>query len=211
MRLRSSTYCGRMATTLALRCGLATCCSSGWATCLRSKSGASFNYFIEWIVAVVLLTSIAMVRLLDASSKKAGLACIILGALVVQTERPPVLSANRALELAPLAKHIAAADAPVISDEMVMVIRSGRDVIWESAIHAELAALGRWDPESFAQRIRAGEFGMIVTEGMPGSRVFQSRYPESITAAILGAYPQTLTYDRYTVHLKARAVTRGAE
>ena len=61
-------------------------------------------------------------------------------------------SSSRARELAQLSAEIASADKPVISDDMVLLIRSGREVLWEPAIFAELASTGDWDERPFVRR-----------------------------------------------------------
>ena len=75
---------------------------------------------------------------------------------------PPPLAAevkpSRMAETWQLVQMIHDADRPVISDDMVLIKRAGREVVWEPAIFAELASKGIWDERPFIARVRRGEF-----------------------------------------------------
>ena len=53
------------------------------------------------------------------------------------------VNSSRARGLAQLSAEIVATQKPVVSDDMVLLIRSGQEVLWEPAIFAELAKYGR--------------------------------------------------------------------
>jgi len=85
--------------------------------------------------------------------------------------------------------RIARAKKPVLSDDMVLLLRAGKEVPWEPAIFAELANRGRWDQKLIIDRINSREFAMIVTSGHRGSLPFDARYTPEVSRAIEAAYP----------------------
>jgi hypothetical protein len=97
------------------------------------------------------------------------------------------------------------ADKPVISDDMVLLLRSGREVLWESSIFAELASTGRWDERPFVRRIRDGEFAFFVTWGQRGHYRFDERYNPAVADAIDAAYPVKQETAGLTIHRRAAA------
>ena len=103
-----------------------------------------------------------------------------------------------------LSARIRAAQKPVISDNMVLLVRNQRPVLWEPGIFAELASVGMWDEEPFVRRIRRGEFAMFVTMGTRGTKVFDSRYNRRVADAIDDCYPFKQVLAGYTLHLPAK-------
>jgi hypothetical protein len=103
-----------------------------------------------------------------------------------------------------LLRRVREASKPVISDDMVVIMRSGKEVVWEPAIFAELAVLDRWDEGPFIQMIQSNDFAFFVTEGQKGDPVFDSRYNASVLAAIEAAYPRTEQLAGYILHLPAK-------
>jgi hypothetical protein len=111
-----------------------------------------------------------------------------------------LMNSPRVAELKRLSADIRAADRPVISDDMVILLRSGRNVQWEPAIFAELASTGIWDERPFVERIRKRDFAFFVTVGERGQRLFDSRYTPAVADAIAAAYPVRRTVAGYTIH-----------
>ena len=64
-----------------------------------------------------------------------------------------------------LVEIIRKATRPVISDDMVLVLRAGRQVQWEPAIFAELASMGLWDQQPFLNMIQSHAFAFFITQG----------------------------------------------
>ena len=165
------------------------------------KSGSSVNYFLEWFFALGPFAAMAPNEVSKSRPDKPerqgipaawfplGLA---IGALMAPLPRSDYgADTPYARALAHLSKVIAAADKPVISDDMVLLIRSGKDVLWEPAIFAELASTGRWDERPFVRRIRKGEFAFFVTLGDEGQYSFGQRYNPALAQAMDAAYPET--------------------
>ena len=168
---------------------------------LVAKSGSSVNYFLEWFFALGLFAAMAPNEATsvagDRPELRTVLAVITSLVLAVGAARASLprsdYNANspRARQLAQLSAEIAATDKPVISDDMVLLIRSGREVLWEPAIFAELASTGHWDERPFVERIRKHEFAFFVTWGQRGFRRFDQRYNPAVADAIDAAYPIT--------------------
>lgn len=169
---------------------------------MAGKSGAAINYFIEWSCALAVLTGMLCARALAALSALAPdarphLSLLVLPAVLlmflVRTSpewRPHLGLESRQRGLAALEAELRASGRPAIADEMVLLIRSGRGVTWESAIFAELAAQGRWDEAPLLDMLEERAFAFVATEGAPGQAVYDSRYTLAVSAAIARAYPR---------------------
>jgi hypothetical protein len=162
---------------------------------LVAKSGSSINYFLEWFFALGLFAAMAPSMAMKPGRYRTVLAIVVPLALAFEAATVPRprsgsgADSPRSRELAQLSAAIASADKPVISDDMVLLIRSGREVLWEPAIFAELASTGGWDERPFVARIRNGEFAFFVTEGQRGHSRFDARYNPAVADAIDLAYP----------------------
>jgi hypothetical protein len=187
------------------------------------KSGASTNYLIEgmcvWSVFIGTVSASILDRMMAffAGTKAGGrggapvLLAISLGLLLVvqmlvlpthSTEYANITPASTAA-LDALRVRIANTEKPVLSDDMVLLLRAGKEVPWEPAIFAELTSLGRWDQRLIVDRIEAHRFAMIVTTEPPGTPTFDSRYTPEVTDAIKAAYPRVEQVAGRTVYLPA--------
>lgn len=166
------------------------------------KSGASYNYFIEWCCLLALFVGLQLAGAagLALGEPRAATSKVLLALLpAVVAYQAHTLGAIAALrchselrnspESARLAALVRAAPGPVIADDMIAVLRGGKDVIWEPAIFAELASAGVWDERHFVAKIKAGDFAFFVTDGEPGQSIFDDRYSPAIANAIRAAYP----------------------
>ncbi|MGP1281899.1 MAG: hypothetical protein ACTS1X_02885 [Parasphingopyxis sp.] len=180
---------------------------------LVGKSGSSVNYFIEWLGLVCIYCGLAVHdRIATSAEAEKGQARrpfgpeIVAGALAIQLLILPTLpyadigDPERNRELAALEAEIRAADRPVISDDMVVVIRAGQPVLWESAIFAELASTGVWDEAPFVALIGQRHFAFFVTAGERGGERFDERYNPAVADAIYRAYPQRAVLAGRTIH-----------
>ncbi|MCL6730795.1 ArnT family glycosyltransferase [Sphingomonas hankyongi] len=164
---------------------------------LVAKSGSSINYFLEWFFAMSLFAAMGPAEFSHrAKSQLQSAAAIgIPAALALHAWFVPLprsgydANSERGQALAALSREIAAADKPVISDDMVLLLRSGKPVLWEPAIFAELASTGDWDERPFVRRIRNREFAFFVTWGQRGFDRFDERYNPAVADAIDAAYP----------------------
>ncbi len=177
------------------------------------KSGASDNYLIDWFALIAVLIGIACVPLARAAldqPARPGLALVLLVAigLPVQMIDPPLWPDYAKAEqdraaLAPVVERIRASAKPVVTDEMVLVLRGGQRVMWEPAIIAELGSAGVYDERALAERVRRGEFGFFVTRGERGSLLFDQRFNPIIADAMDAAYPRRERAGDLTLHLPA--------
>lgn len=163
------------------------------------KSGSSINYFLEWCFAIAIFVAAGVQEPPPASAgtvkaRRVLAACIPLG-MALQAfittgfdfDLDP--DGRRARELGQLSREIAAADKPVLSEDMVLLLRSGQDVLWEPAIFAELASTGAWDERPFVQRVRDGYFAFVIASGVRGEPRFDQGYNPAVAAAFDAAYP----------------------
>ncbi|TAJ68409.1 MAG: hypothetical protein EPO51_26315 [Phenylobacterium sp.] len=189
---------------------------------LIGKVGSSLNYYIEWFMAGSVMIGIAMRPAADAvfppikADGPAGArvnplvlapALVIAGALMAPTATKDDgihTPADRA-ELATLTRWVAAADRPVISDNMVILRQAGKEVVLEPAIIAELGSTGVYDERQFVRMIQHGEFAFFVTVGGRGENPYESRYNPAVTDAIYLHYPRKVKLAGLTVHLPAEA------
>ena len=88
---------------------------------------------------------------------------------------------------------------PVLSYDMVLLLKAGKEVPWEPAIFAELACAGRWDERRITNMIAARDFAFVVTMGRPGTP-YDTSCGQTVSRAIEAAYPYTEEYAERTVH-----------
>lgn len=188
------------------------------------KSGSAANYFVEWMCVWSVFIGFAAwdAAILAAGQHPLGdracgprprvasplLAILVPMALAAQAlALPSPLDARRtqepaqAREMRELVDRVAGAAGPVVSDDMVLVLRAGKPVVWEPAIFAELASVGRWDEGRFLAMIEARAFAFFVTTGYWGDATFESRYTPSVGRALDAAYPRKERRAGYVLHL----------
>lgn len=182
------------------------------------KEGAGFNYLMEWFaaaamgMAVLFANSIAVLHhawrtghLRSWAGLAAGLVPVLLSVQLVVAAAPPAGVAAawdaQARELDELVEMVRAADKPVLSDDMVVLMRAGKEVPLESAIFHSLSAVGVWDQRPFVAMLAAGAFAFIVTDGDDGSNLYDGRYTREMRDAIRTQYPTKRIIGGHIVHL----------
>lgn len=158
------------------------------------KSGSSFNYLLEWLSTGCTLIGIMLVDLArsDAISGYRFKVVTLLLALSVAAlplrYMPDQATESDLAWQAALVERIAAAPKPVASEEMTLLMRAGKPVIFEPAIVTELAFEGRWNETPLVEMIRARGFAfMITTNNAVGGT---SRRTPAVDAAMREAYPR---------------------
>lgn len=179
-----------------------------------AKIGSNVNYAIEAMCVIAILVGVACRDAAEALVARSGMeganglllrvalpAVLAVQALTVP--RPPNLEVQepRLTQVRGLVQMIHDARRPVISDDMVLVKRAGRQVVWEPAIFAELASKGLWDERPFIARVRRGEFAFFVTRGDRGLPIFDRRYTSAVSDAMDAAYPVRRQVVGYVLHL----------
>ncbi|NUR11045.1 MAG: hypothetical protein HOQ20_04245 [Bradyrhizobium sp.] len=174
---------------------------------LIAKSGANANYLIEWMLACAIFIAPAIRKAMGDRPSLASL--VVPGALAIPAlgtafapiGKPPE---RQVVELNSLSAMVRASTKPVISDDMVVLLRNGKEVVWEPAIFAELASTGHWDERPFVARIRKDAFGFFITEGDRGGAEYDSRYTPAVADAMDAAYPTRCRLAGYVIHLPGR-------
>jgi hypothetical protein len=154
------------------------------------KTGATYNYLLDWLCVGGALIGVLLCDLVSTEWRFSLVtALLILGVLNLPfREIPEPIPQEQLDQQAALVHRIAAAEKPVASEDMTLLMRAGKPVVFEPAIVTELASLGRWDEAPLVNMIRSGGFAfMITTEDKPGGSV---RRTPAVDAAMREAYPR---------------------
>jgi hypothetical protein len=178
------------------------------------KIGSNINYFLEALCATAILAGVVCKTAADALVR--GSASDTNASLLLRIALPAVIGVQALSVPAPLdtelddagvrqsrqlVEMIRLANRPVVSDDMVLIKRAGREVVWEPSIFAELASKRVWNERPFVERIRSGGFAFFVTRGERGQRLFDSRYTPAVADAMDAAYPVRRRVGAYLLHL----------
>jgi hypothetical protein len=182
------------------------------------KSGGSSNYMIEWFGAVAIFAAIGVTPAINTVLGACGgprtslLAIPLVASLCFAASADEAFRFGqwtdfagsgtvRAHKLHRLVEAIRNSAAPVISDDMTLIIRAGKPVLWEPSIAAELASVGRYNEAGFAKMVRYRCFAGFVTNGDRGDWLFDSRYNPAVADAMDQSYPRRFVYEQLTLHL----------
>ena len=179
------------------------------------KSGSSSNYLIEWSCGIAVFVGLAAVPVLRAAHRGVAWPSPILVALltimlpIYAWQMPPVENYRSALSAqsvrsAAMVNRVRASAKPVVTDEMVLLIRAGRPVEYEPAIAAELGHSGVYDEAGFVAKVRHGDFGFFLTRGDRSNSLFNERYNPRVADAIDEAYPRKERDGDFVFHLPAQ-------
>lgn len=151
------------------------------------KEGSGNNYFIDLYGTGCILIGFMLLTLL-AMPRRFAVAAAVLALTTLNVERrfyEPRRFAASALGSDRLVAQIAAAKRPVMSDNMVLLLRAGKPIIYEPAIVRVLVAGGKWDPAPLLAMIHdhGFEFALIYTS--------KSESGPLVTAALHEAFPHT--------------------
>ena len=151
------------------------------------KSGAASNYLLDWLCVGCVLIGVLLCDLVGAEWRFSLVTVLlIVGVLNLPFRQAP--HQEQLDVLAALVRRIAAAEKPVASEDMTLLMRAGKPVIFEPAIVTELALLGRWNEGPLVNMIRSGGFAfMITTDNTPGGT---SRRSPAVDGAMRDAYPR---------------------
>lgn len=170
------------------------------------KSGSGVNYFIEWIAVLAIFAGLAVHRALANDGSASSVRHVAVIALAAQAALLPAMPYSAAMfesrkpGLDRLAAEVRSAPGPVISDDMVLLLRAGRPVLWEPAIFAELGATGAWDERPLVTMIEQRRFALFITVQQPGGALFDQRYNPAVAEALARAYPRREKVAGLTLH-----------
>ncbi len=174
------------------------------------KTGASRNYFIEWMCCWCLWIGWLAGFVLSRTGGRGNLAVLMPVLLLLQLlpvtlgmsgMRAAQFSAQRRADWGALLARVRGIPGPLLSDDMVLTIEAGREVGLEPGVLLELARLGVWDERRLIDRLRAHYFGAVITAYDPGDPTFDARYLPATQAALLEAYPKVERYGDYRLRL----------
>jgi hypothetical protein len=165
-----------------------------------AKSGSSTNYLLDWLCVGGVLVGIALSDLATSERWFFGATTLLILAVLslpireIPDQFPPELLDQQA----GLVARIAAADKPVASEDMVLLMLAGRPVVFEPAIVTELAAVGRWNEAPLVDMIRTHGFAFMITtdDTLGGSR----RRSAAVDAAMRAAYPHVTQIGALWLH-----------
>lgn len=146
-----------------------------------AKMGSASNYLLDFHFSGLLLLGVATGQLMNLVKESEGrwnfagplLFLILLVGIhgtrihttwLKHAVFPPPPSALERATLDALVLEIMDAPGDVLSEDPVLLIAAGKRVLYQPFIMARLAQEGHWSPEQFTDRLRRGEFSMIVTE-----------------------------------------------
>ena len=101
-----------------------------------------------------------------------------------------------------LVRRIAAAEKPVASDDMTLLMLAHKPVMFEPAIVTELAAVGRWDEAPLVNLVRSQGFAFMITDDNTAGGT--PHRTAALDAAMRDAYPQVERIDDLWLHLPPR-------
>jgi hypothetical protein len=176
-----------------------------------AKVGASVNYFIEFFHICALPVGILMSHCWqDIAEKRSrpgkadiGLVLLILAVGLAgqvaldypyrhrQLDDPELTAVQQSLTA-----KIARAQRPVLSDDMVLLLRAGREVPIEPEIFKELTVTDKWDQASFVQLVLNHTFEFVIINK-------EWLYTDQMLAAITEAYPKIEQIGPYTIRRRA--------
>jgi hypothetical protein len=166
--------------------------------------GAWVNYLVDWLcvcavlagmLAALVWQTIFVNRALGGMERASVYLYLGLALLVAADGRfrhPPLDDPALNEIRQSLVREIIQATRPVLSDDMVLLLRGAREVPIEPAMFTMLAITGNWDQTSFLQLLMNGFFAFIVIHD-------KGRYTDEMLSAINLAYPRVEQLGPYII------------
>lgn len=169
-----------------------------------AKMGSASNYLLDFHLSGLLLLGVALGQVLNAlkephwrwnSAAPFTLVVVLValhGARIHTTWLkdaifPPPPSTLERAPLDALVLEIMDAPGDVLSEDPVLLIAADKRVLYQPFIMARLAQEAHWSSDKFTDRIRRGEFSMIVTEKKLDTEFFYG-FTEEMRDLILARY-----------------------
>ena len=153
------------------------------------KSGGTINYFLDWLCIGSALIGVFVQEIMGKARSAPIVLATLCAAVLVSPVRfvPDHPSTSDRVAQNALVQQIRVAAKPVASEDMVLLMRAGKSVIYEPAIVTELAALGRWDEQPLVNMIASGGFAFMLTEDDEPDAT--PRRSPAVNEAMHDAYP----------------------
>lgn len=177
-----------------------------------AKYGSSSSYYMQWESGLAIVLAAQLGLLIEAARARfaanrtigslalAAIPVLIMAAIGKFPDRNHVGRLDLLLRQDVLLEpYFRATRGPVISDEMVMLMRLKGDVLWEPAIFAELANVGAWDERIIIDQIAHRRIAMFATDGDRGTRWFDERYNPAVLAAMERHYQRVGHAGEYVI------------
>ena len=154
------------------------------------KTGGNFNYLIDWLCMGCVLIGVLLCDLLANRGRFVLLMIVLAVGVAVQPLRqmPDYLSQAELDRDAELVRLIASATKPVASEDMTLMMRANKPIVFEPSIATELAGVGRWDERPLVEMVRSGGFAFIITTNNAVGGT--DRRSAAMDAAMRVAYPR---------------------
>jgi hypothetical protein len=180
------------------------------------KSGSWNNYFIEWMcitaVPIGMAATVAWAAAVPGGKTEllAGLPGLFLSLALAghALHRLPfeyrIVDDPKATAVrAHLVDLVHENEKPVLSEDMVLLLRAGQPVPIEPAVFAELTYSGTWDQRLFLNLICTHAFGLVIMEGSMEQAQSSDRFTKEVASAIENSYPVVEHSEEYTVRRPA--------
>jgi len=165
--------------SLALSVEILHCVFAFLISLTYGKTGSSANYFLEFDATLCVLSGLSLAILFWQAQCAPRLTATFAAALMIPvvlaghslgsilnspagSAGTPLMHRDRLEVYQQLLPLIAGASGPVLSDDMVLLTRAGKDTLFEPATMGYLAEVGTWDQSPFEHRIESKDFAMIV-------------------------------------------------
>ncbi len=158
------------------------------------KVGGYMNYLLELCCAGCVAAGVVMVALTGRGGAHQRALAVLLAVLLAGIDLQPsrtwagIAPPERVAVDTELVARIRDAALPVASENMVLLMQSGKGVVYEPAIVTELAHVGRWDEAPLVAMIRNHGFAFMLT--VEGGAEATNRRTEAVNAAMQAAYPR---------------------
>jgi hypothetical protein len=170
---------------------LAYFAGSGLSLLSLLKFGAYFNYVLVWLPVACAVLGVWLVDLARAGILARSCLALCLLVLTATVARQPFREVADHPDLSwreAAVTRIATASKPVASDDMVLLLRAGKQVMFEPAITADLTHQGRWDDRRLRDFVHENGFAFILlSDDGQGASVLRTA---GLGAAFRAAYPR---------------------
>jgi hypothetical protein len=174
------------------------------------KIGSDINYFLEFDATLCVLSGLSLAVLFwqvqRAPRLSAGLAAALMIPVVlagqslgptfnslVGSDGTRAMHYERSEAYRQLIPLIANTPGPVVSDDMVLLTRAGKDTVFDPINMWYLAEVGTWDQSQFLGRIESKDFAMIIISD-------PTRWHPRLLLAIQKAYQVDRVVGQYQVY-----------
>jgi len=182
------------------------------------RSGASDNYFIECLCVVSILIGLLMAVIWEGNWRVLGIqsplvsyavATFVPAALVASVlfqstgENGQVYNADESAIQTRLVERIHDSAKPVLSEDMILLLRAGKAVPIEPFGFARLSEQGVWNQAPFLRMLREHSFAFVITT-RESQAVSAQRFTPEMTDEIARNYPMTEIDGAFVMHLSTR-------